>query len=75
MAEEGGRGSVGNEIFERVEQLVNNENMRRTDAFKQISSETGRREGTVAANYYRVARHAVPRPPPKIGRASCRERV
>lgn len=56
MAEESGRGSVGNEIFERVEQLVNNENMRRTDAFKQISSETGRREGTVAANYYRVAR-------------------
>ena len=68
MAEEGGRGSVGNEIFERVEQLVNNENMRRTDAFKQISSETGRREGTVAANYYRVARQRGAELAPRVRR-------
>ena len=30
--------------------------MSRTDAFKKISADSGRREGTVAANYYRVAR-------------------
>jgi hypothetical protein len=30
--------------------------MSRTDAFKKISADSGRREGTVAANYYRIAR-------------------
>ncbi len=56
MAEDGSRGRIGNEIFEQVEKLVQDEGMRRTDAFKKISADTGRREGTVAANYYRVAR-------------------
>lgn len=56
MADEGGRGNIGERIFEQVEELVSKEGMRRTDAFKKISADTGRREGTVAANYYRVAR-------------------
>jgi hypothetical protein len=30
--------------------------MNRTEAFAKISADTGRRAGTVAANYYRVAR-------------------
>ncbi len=30
--------------------------MNRTEAFARISEESGRRSGTVAANYYRVAR-------------------
>ncbi|HYX84242.1 MAG TPA: hypothetical protein VE777_04665 [Gaiellales bacterium] len=48
-------GVIGEQIFQQVEQLVKG-GLSRTDAFKQISSESGRREGTVAANYYRVAR-------------------
>jgi hypothetical protein len=48
-------GEVGEQIFDQVESLVG-EGLSRTDAFKRISEESGRREGTVAANYYRVAR-------------------
>jgi hypothetical protein len=48
-------GEVGEQIFDQVERLVG-EGLSRTDAFKRISEESGRREGTVAANYYRVAR-------------------
>ncbi|WP_217921923.1 hypothetical protein [Miltoncostaea oceani] len=50
-----GRGSVGREIFEQTERLVAT-GMGKTDAFKQIAQESGRREGAVSANYYRVAR-------------------
>lgn len=50
------RGRIGVEIFERVEELVKNEGLTRTQAFERISQETDRRAGTVAANYYRVAR-------------------
>jgi hypothetical protein len=48
-------GVIGEQIFEQVEKLVKG-GMNRTDAFKKISADSGRREGTVAANYYRVAR-------------------
>jgi hypothetical protein len=48
-------GVIGEQIFEQVEKLVKG-GMSRTDAFKRISADSGRREGTVAANYYRVAR-------------------
>lgn len=50
------RGEVGEEIYEQVEQLVTAGKIRRTEAFRRIAEQTGRREGTVAANYYRVAR-------------------
>lgn len=49
------RGSVGNEIFDEVERLVAS-GMNKSQAFKEISTTSGREEGTVAANYYRVAR-------------------
>ncbi len=39
-----------------VQNLVVNQKATRTGAFKQIAEKTGRNEGTVAANYYRVAR-------------------
>jgi hypothetical protein len=58
-------GVIGEQIYEQVEKLVKG-GMSRTDAFRQISSESGRRQGTVAANYYRVAR--------KRGGASVRPR-
>lgn len=50
------RGSIGEEIYEQVEKLMASETLSRTEAFQRISDDTGRRAGTVAANYYRVAR-------------------
>jgi hypothetical protein len=50
------RGTVGEEIYEQVERLVAAEKIGRTEAFGRISEQTGRKPGTVAANYYRVAR-------------------
>jgi hypothetical protein len=52
----GRRGSVGNEIFDQVERLMSEEGLTRTQAFQRLSETSGRRAGTVAANYYRVAR-------------------
>lgn len=52
----GRRGSVGNEIFDQVESLMSQEGLTRTQAFQRLSETSGRRAGTVAANYYRVAR-------------------
>jgi hypothetical protein len=49
-------GRVGNEIFEQVQNLIADQKMTRTGAFKRIADKSGRNEGTVAANYYRVAR-------------------
>jgi len=50
------RGSVGVEIFEQVEKLVADQKIGRTEAFRRLASKTGRQQGTVAANYYRIAR-------------------
>lgn len=50
------RGRIGVEIFEEVERIMRDEGLTRTQAFQRISEESGRRAGTVAANYYRVAR-------------------
>lgn len=50
-----GRGGVGNQIFDEVERLVAG-GMNKSQAFNDISERTGREAGTVAANYYRVAR-------------------
>lgn len=50
------RGAIGQQIFDQVEQLTANGAMKRLAAFKQIAEASGRAEGTVAANYYRVAR-------------------
>ena len=48
-------GEIGEQIYDQVEKLVA-DGMNRTEAFAQISADSGRRAGTVAANYYRVAR-------------------
>ena len=50
------RGAIGQQIFDRVEQLTANGAMKRVAAFKQIAKSSGRAAGTVAANYYRIAR-------------------
>jgi hypothetical protein len=62
------RGSKGEEIFERVNELTEAEGLNRSEAFARIADSTGSRAGAVAANYYRVARkrggrrHPTPRP-------------
>jgi hypothetical protein len=48
-------GSVGKETFEQVEALLK-QGKSKTEAFAQIASDSGKNPGTVAANYYRVAR-------------------
>jgi hypothetical protein len=50
------RGTIGKQIFAQVEQLTAGGAMNRLAAFKQISEASGRHPGTVAANYYRIAR-------------------
>lgn len=47
---------VGEKIFAEVEQLTADGKMKRLAAFKQIATRTGGHPGTVAANYYRIAR-------------------
>ena len=66
-------GVIGEQIFAQVEKLEKG-GMSRTDAFKKISADSGRREGTVAANYYRVARKRAGgslRPRRSTAHASC----
>ena len=48
-------GSIGKDTFEKVEALTK-KGKSKTEAFAQVASDTGRNPGTVAANYYRVAR-------------------
>lgn len=54
--EPAGRGRIGVEIFEEVEKIVAADGITRSEAFQRLSEQTGRRAGTVAANYYRIAR-------------------
>jgi hypothetical protein len=48
-------GSVGRDTFQQVEALLK-QGKNKTQAFNQVAADTGRNSGTVAANYYRVAR-------------------
>lgn len=50
------RGGVAEGIFAEVERMTAGGAMNRSEAFEEISRRTGRRAGTVAANYYRIAR-------------------
>lgn len=52
----GRRGQVGEQIFAQIEKLVAGEQIGRTEAFRRVAQKTGRQQGTVAANYYRIAR-------------------
>ena len=51
-----GQGQIGRAIFAQVERMVAGQDLSRSEAFRRLSEKTGRRFGTVAANYYRVAR-------------------
>ncbi len=50
------RGKIGEQIYAQVNALVGAEDITRTQAFQRIAEERGSRAGTVAANYYRIAR-------------------
>jgi hypothetical protein len=50
------RGTVGVRIYEQVEQLTAGESLGRTEALRRVAKKTGKSFGTVAANFYRVAR-------------------
>lgn len=50
------RGAIGQQIFDDVQRLTANGTTKRLAAFKQIAEASGRSAGTVAANYYRIAR-------------------
>lgn len=50
------RGGIGAQIFDQVEKLVAEQQIGRTEAFRRLAAKTGRQQGTVAANYYRIAR-------------------
>jgi hypothetical protein len=50
------RGNIGEQIFARVNEIVGSEGINRTQAFQRVAEERGSRAGTVAANYYRIAR-------------------
>ena len=54
--EPAGRGRIGVEIFEEIEKIVAADGITRSEAFQRLSEQTGRRAGTVAANYYRITR-------------------
>jgi hypothetical protein len=49
--------TVGPEIFQRTNELTKDGKMGRTEAFAKIAQERKMQAGTVAANYYRVARN------------------
>jgi hypothetical protein len=68
------RGRIGAEIFEQVEKMISEEKLSRTEAFQRLSDATGRRPGTVAANYYRVARQRGATLAPRVRRGVGRPR-
>lgn len=49
-------GKKGDQIFAEVERLTAGGAMKRLAAFEQIAKKSGGQPGTVAANYYRIAR-------------------
>jgi hypothetical protein len=49
-------GNIGESIYAQVETLTKGGAMTRQAAFDYIATQSGRKPGTVAANYYRIAR-------------------
>lgn len=64
------RGEVGPEIFAQIEKMVAAEKIGRTEAFNRLAQKTGRQPGTVAANYYRIARQKGTKLAPRRRRGS-----
>lgn len=66
------RGEVGPEIFAQIEKMVAAEKIGRTEAFRRLAQKSGRQPGTVAANYYRIARQKGAKLAPRRRRGSGR---
>jgi hypothetical protein len=49
-------GSISSGIYDAVEKMIAGGKMTRTAAFRQIAKQSGRKEGTVAVNYYYAAK-------------------
>ncbi len=49
------RGGVGEKIFAEVEKVMASSGVGPTEAFRKVAKKTGKAEGAVAANYYRIA--------------------
>lgn len=49
-------GSISAKIFTQIEQMTASGKMKRSEAFRQLAQKTGRKEGTVAVNYYYAAK-------------------
>ncbi|MCW0193385.1 MAG: hypothetical protein OJJ55_19050 [Rhodococcus sp.] len=49
-------GNIGEAIYAEVEALTKGGKITRSQAFDEIATRSGRKVGTVSANYYRVAR-------------------
>jgi len=49
-------GSIGQQTFDRVQELVAKEQISRDAAFTKVAAATGRSAGTISNTYYRVAR-------------------
>ena len=54
-----GRGNVGQQIYAEVNRIIAAEGISKQDAFARVGEAQGRQTGTVAANYYRLARREV----------------
>ncbi len=67
------RGEIGRQTYERVRALLDG-GVSRSEAFAQVGQETGRKPGTVATAFYRIAREQPDgggvRQRPRRGRAS-----
>jgi hypothetical protein len=66
----GKRGKIGVQIFEQIERLIGEQQVGRTEAFRRLASKTGRQQGTIAANYYRIARQRGTKLAPRRRRGS-----
>jgi hypothetical protein len=64
------RGNVGAEIFDQIEKIMVSDKVGRTEAFRRLADKSGRQLGTVAANYYRVARQRGTKLAPRRRRGS-----
>ena len=67
------KASIGPAVYQRVNELTA-EGKSRTEAFQQVAQERGMNPGTVAANFYRIAR-SQSGAQPKLARAKASRRT
>jgi hypothetical protein len=63
-----GHGQVGQQTYEHVRKLVAEKGLAVGKAFEEVAKATGRKAGTIAVTYYRLARRQVGAPGKRRGR-------